>query len=170
MKKEMKTKKEQGTKTKTEKAVFGAGCFWHVEESFRTVKGVLSTTVGFMGGKTKNPSYREVCTGKTGHVEVCLVEYDPKIVSFDELLNVFWNIHDPTQINRQGPDVGVQYKSIIFYYSEKQNKSAIASMKKEQAKYDKAIATEILPAQDFYKAEKYHQRYFEKNKVKSCGI
>jgi peptide-methionine (S)-S-oxide reductase len=153
-----------------EKAVFGAGCFWHVEDAFSSIEGVVATTVGYMGGTTKNPSYKEVCTNKTGHIEVCLVEYDPKQISYDKILEAFWKMHDPTQRNRQGPDVGVQYKSIIFYYDKRQKELAEASKKKEQKKHDKPIATEILPAQDFYKAEEYHQNYFQKKGVKSCGI
>jgi peptide-methionine (S)-S-oxide reductase len=161
---------KQEKKVRIEKAVFGAGCFWHVEDAFSKVKGVVNTTVGFMGGTTENPSYKDVCTNKTGHAEVCLVEYNPEIISYAKLLDVFWNIHNPMQLNRQGPDIGSQYKTVIFYYTEKQKSLSIASMKKEEGKHDKPIVTMILPAGKFYKAEEYHQRYFEKNNIISCGI
>lgn len=155
-------------KQSLEKAVFGAGCFWHVEEEFRKVKGVVNTTVGFMGGKTKNPSYFKVCTGLTGYAEVCLVEYDKDEVSYKELLRVFWKIHNPTQKNRQGFDIGTQYRSVIFYFSEEQKRLALESKEKEQKKHKKKIVTEIKPAEEFYKAEEYHQRYLEKKGVKTC--
>ncbi len=152
------------------KAAFGAGCFWHVEESFRKVKGVANTTVGYMGGNVKNPSYKDVCSHKTGHAEVCLVEYDPEKVSYNELLEVFWKTHNPTQLNRQGPDIGDQYRSVIFYYDEKQNKIALESKEKEQKKYKDTIVTQVIPAKTFNKAEEYHQRYLEKNKISGCGF
>ena len=153
-----------------EKAVFGAGCFWHIEEEFKKVKGTILTSVGFMGGNLKNPSYKDVCTGMTGHAEVVCIEYDPKIISYDELLEVFWNIHDPTTLNRQGPDVGTQYRSAIFFYNQDQEKKAKSSKEKleKSNKYKNKIVTEIKPAQNFWKAEEYHQQYFEKQK--KCGI
>lgn len=155
---------------KTEKAVFGAGCFWHVEEEFRKVEGVVKTTVGYMGGSLKNPSYEDVCTGKTGHVEVCLIEFNPEIVSYEKLLKVFWKIHDPTLLNRQGPDIGTQYRSVVFYYNEDQKKMAEESKKKEQKKYNKKIVTQIEKAGEFYKAKEYHQKYLLKKGLKSCSI
>ncbi len=150
---------------KLQKAVFGAGCFWHVEEKFRTLNGVLKTIVGYMGGKTINPSYEDVCSDKTGHIEVCEVEFDPKQISYKDLLSVFWKIHNPTQINRQGLDIGTQYKSVIFYFDENQKKLAESSKEKEQKSYSTEIVTEINPVQFFFKAEDYHQNYLmKKNK------
>ncbi len=158
---------------KTEKITFGAGCFWHVEYDFKKVEGVVKTTVGYMGGdenKYPNPSYKEVCSDKTGFVEVCEVEFDPKKVSVKELVETFWDIHDPTQINRQGPDVGSQYKSIIFYYNFKQKKIAEESLKKQEKEIGKKIVTEIREASKFYKAEDYHQDYLNKKGLQSCRI
>ncbi len=151
-------------------ATFAAGCFWHVEEAFRTLKGVTKTTVGYMGGKMKNPTYEQVCTDETGHAEVCQVEYDEKQISFKELLNAFWKCHNPTQKNRQGPDVGTQYRSAIFYHNEQQKKEAEQSLKEEQKKYEEKIATEIVKAGTFYSAEDYHQKYLMKRGLKTCGI
>jgi len=153
-----------------EKATFGAGCFWGVEAAFRQVKGVKSTAVGFMGGTTKNPSYKEVCTNTTGHAEVVQLLYDPAEVSYEDLLNVFWKIHNPTMLNMQGPDVGSQYRSAIFYHTPEQRDTAIASKEKLQAegRYDRPIVTEITPAGEFYMAEEYHQQYLEKKGVSSC--
>ncbi|QQG39166.1 MAG: peptide-methionine (S)-S-oxide reductase MsrA [Candidatus Woesearchaeota archaeon] len=149
---------------KTERATFGAGCFWGVEASFREVKGVISTRVGFMGGWKKNPSYKLVCTGMTGHVEVCEVIYNPKKVSYKKLLETFWKIHDPTQKNRQGFDIGSQYRSVIFYYSLEQKKQSEESLAKQQEKLLKKIQTQIVKSSEFYEAEEYHQNYLEKNK------
>ena len=159
-------------KKKTQLATFAAGCFWGVEEAFRQVKGVLSTTVGYAGGKMKNPTYEDVCTDETGHAEAVQVEFDPSKISYEKLLDVFWNNHDPTQLNRQGPDVGTQYRSTIFYHSPEQKKAAIASKEKLEmsGKYKKPIATEIVPASKFYKAEEYHQRYLEKKGLSTCNI
>lgn len=150
-----------------EKATFGAGCFWGVEAAFRKVKGVVSTTVGYAGGSFKNPTYKDVCSGKTGHAEVVQVEYDPSKVSYQELLEVFWQIHDPTTLNRQGPDLGTQYRSAIFFHNPEQEAAAIASKETCQkgARFKNPIVTEIMPATTFYRAEDYHQQYFEK-----CGI
>ncbi|HDQ15503.1 MAG TPA: peptide-methionine (S)-S-oxide reductase [Bacteroidetes bacterium] len=149
-----------------EKAIFGAGCFWGVEEAFRKVKGVKETTVGYMGGTLEDPTYEDVCTNTTGHAEVVQIVYDPKQVSYEELLNKFWEIHDPTQVNRQGFDVGSQYKSIIFYHNEEQKRIAEKSKHalEKSGKYSKPIATEITEVKTFYKAEEYHQKYFLKNK------
>lgn len=145
-------------------ATFGAGCFWCVEDVFRKVKGVKSTTVGYAGGWKENPTYDEVCNDTTGHAEVVKVEYDPKIISYKELLDVFWHTHDPTTLNRQGPDIGAQYRSVIFYHDEEQEK--IAQQTKDDldnsSQFLKKIVTEILPAGKFYKAEEYHQQYYEK--------
>ena len=150
------------------KATFGAGCFWHVELEFSKVKGVSKTEVGFMGGRFKNPSYKFVCTSLTGHAEVCQVTYDPKKVSYEKLLEVFWKNHDPTQKNRQGWDIGTQYRSVIFYHTENQRKLAEKSMDKQQKKIKKEIVTQIKPAGEFYKAEEYHQKYLEKKGAKTC--
>lgn len=150
--------------------MFGAGCFWSVELAFSNMNGVISTLVGYSGGTKKNPNYQEVSTGATGHAEVVQVRYDPKKVSYGELLEKFWKVHDPTQFNRQGPDVGTNYRSAIFYYSDKQKKEAEESLKKEQKKYKKPIATEIVKAKEFYPAESYHQKYLEKRGQKTCHI
>ncbi len=149
----------------TEKATFGAGCFWGVEAAFRQLKGVTSTSVGYSGGSFKNPTYEDVCTGQTGHAEVVQVEYDPSKVSYDELLRVFWQIHDPTTLNRQGPDVGMQYRSAIFFHTPEQNSAAETSKEKLQSsgRYKRPIVTEITPASEFYRAEEYHQQYLEKH-------
>jgi peptide-methionine (S)-S-oxide reductase len=147
------------------KATFGAGCFWHVEDLLNKTKGVKSTAVGYIGGQLPNPTYEEVCTDKTGHAEAVEVEYDPDEISFDELLDVFWSNHNPTTLNRQGPDVGIQYRSAIFYHDEKQKEIAESSKQSldESGKFDNPIVTEIVPAPTFYKAEEYHQKYFKKH-------
>ena len=149
----------------SQKATFGAGCFWDVEAAFRRVKGVLSTTVGYSGGPFKGPTYEDVCTGTTGHAEVVEVDYDPAMVSYDELLKVFWEIHNPTTMNRQGPDIGTQYRSVIFSHNSEQKAAAEASKERLQRNelYKNPIVTEITPASEFYKAEEYHQQYFEKH-------
>jgi len=156
-----------------ETAAFGAGCFWGVESAFRELKGVVNTTVGFMGGRFKNPTYEDVCTDKTGHAEVVRVEYNPAEVSYEQLLDKFWSIHDPTTANRQGADIGTQYRSVIFYYTPKQEKAAFQSRKKmeKSGKFNKPIVTEIMPAKQFFKAEEYHQRYYEKKGIKpACAL
>ena len=156
-----------------EKATFAAGCFWGVESAFRKVKGVSNVTVGYTGGHTKDPSYEEVCTDETGHAESVQVEFDPSAVSYDRLLEVFWRVHDPTTRNRQGPDIGSQYRSAIFYHSPEQKEKAIASKASHERDYRKAgmmIVTEIVPATTFYPAEEYHQRYHEKHGLRSCRI
>jgi peptide-methionine (S)-S-oxide reductase len=153
-------------------AAFGAGCFWHVEAEFMEIKGVVSTEVGFMGGTKESPSYREVCGKRTGHAEVVHLLFDPEVVSYEELLRVFFRIHDPTQLNRQGPDHGDQYRSVIFYYDEEQRKSAEKAKASEglNGKHAGPIVTEISPAPRFWRAEEYHQKYFQKNKVRTCGL
>ena len=153
---------------KLETATFGAGCFWSVEEAFRTLKGVVSTTVGYMGGTLKNPTYHDVCSDETGHVEVVQVVFDSAVVSYSELLTVFWNCHDSTTLNRQGPDVGTQYKSVIFYYGEEQRKDALCSLAELQKKLREKIVTEIVPSTLFYPAEEYHQKYLMKKGLKVC--
>lgn len=147
------------------KATFGAGCFWHVEDLFSKTKGVNSTAVGYIGGQLPNPTYEEVCTDKTGHAEAVEVDYDPDEISFEELLKIFWENHNPTTLNRQGPDVGIQYRSAIFYHDEKQKEIAENSKQtlEQLGKYDLPIVTEIVPAPTFYKAEEYHQKYFKKH-------
>ena len=149
------------------KATFAAGCFWHVEELFSNVKGVTSTAVGYTGGHLENPTYEDVCTDKTGHAEAVLVEYDPNQVSYDDLLKLFWENHDPTTPNRQGPDIGTQYRSAIFFHSSEQEKIAKESKEKLQNSnlFDKEIVTEIIPAKTFFRAEEYHQQYFKKNNL-----
>lgn len=143
-------------------ATFGAGCFWGVEAKFQKIKGVKKTTVGYMGGKLKNPTYEQVCTDKTGHAEVIQIIYDTEQTSYKKLLNIFWEIHDPTQLNRQGPDTGTQYRSVIFYHNEEQKKLAEESKNQQQKKYTKKIVTDITPAREFYPAEEYHQKYLQK--------
>jgi len=148
-----------------EQATFGAGCFWCVEAIFHQVKGVESVEAGYAGGHVKNPTYREVCSGKTGHAEVARIVFDPDVVSYKELLEVFWHTHNPTTKNRQGADVGTQYRSVIFYHDEKQKKIAEQSLKKTDASglWDDPIVTEIEPLENFYKAEDYHQNYYQNN-------
>jgi len=157
----------------TDKATFAAGCFWHVEATFRKVKGVVSTRVGYTGGKLENPTYKDVCTDRTGHAEAIEVEYDSALVSYEDLLSIFWDVHDPTTVNRQGPDFGSQYRSVIFFHSPEQKAAALASKEKLQTtdRYrHQKIVTEIVPATTFYPAEDYHQRYFEKHGLASCRI
>ena len=147
-----------------EKGTFAAGCFWGEEEAFRQVKGVVSTAVGYAGGSFKDPTYKDVCSGKTGHAEAVEIEYDPSRVSYEELLSVFWENHDPTTLNRQGPDIGTQYRSAIYVHTPEQGAAAIASKENLQksGRYKNPISTEIAPASQFYRAEDYHQQYFEK--------
>ena len=154
-------------------AVFGAGCFWGVESAFRAVEGVVDVAVGYAGGTVPKPNYRTVCSGKTGHAEVVQVEYDPARVSFEQLLEVFWQIHDPTTLNRQGPDFGTQYRSIVFYSDEHERKEAEESKRRldESGKLGRPVVTQIVPAAEFYRAEEYHQRYYERMGIApSCGI
>ncbi len=154
------------------KGAFAAGCFWGVEAAFRQIEGVLSTAVGYEGGRTENPTYEQVCTNTTGHAETVEVEYDPSRVSYERLLDVFWDNHDPTQLNRQGPDVGAQYRSAVFFHTPEQQAAAIASKEKRSAsgKYKRPIVTEITPASKFYRAEEYHQQYLEKRGLAHCRI
>lgn len=160
-------------KQKIQKATFAAGCFWHVEEAFMHLNGVLTTSVGYIGGKMKNPTYEDVCTDKTGHAEAVQIEFNPKEVSYEELLKKFWEIHKPTQFNKQGPDVGTQYRSAIFYHNEEQKETAIISKEKLQKsdRYkNKKIFTEIVKAGKFYPAEEYHQKYFQKHKIQKMFL
>jgi len=158
--------------SKKSTAMFGAGCFWGVEETFRRIPGVTTTAVGYSGGHLDNPTYKQVCTDTTDHAEVVYVEYDPDLVSYDALLDVFWANHDPTQVNRQGPDYGRQYRSVIFTYSPEQHEQAIASKERLRAsgKYTKAIATEVSPASTFWPAEEYHQQYLAKRGMSTCHL
>ena len=155
-----------------EKATFGAGCFWGVEAAFRQIKGVKATAVGYMGGKLKDPTYQDVCTDRTGHAEVVQVEFDPERVTYDELLNVFWENHDPTTLNRQGPDTGTQYRSAIFYHTPEQEAAAKASKEAlaKSGRYKRPIVTEITHAPEFYRAEDYHQQYLEKRGLAHCHL
>ena len=146
----------------TEKASFGAGCFWQVEAAYRELPGVLDTAVGYEGGHTENPTYEQVCTGTTGHAEVCQVSFDPERVSYEELVERFWEVHDPTQMNRQGPDVGTQYRSVIFTRSPEQERLATESRERAQGRFAKPIVTTIEPATGFWRAEEYHQCYLER--------
>lgn len=155
---------------KLKKATFGAGCFWGVEDIFRKLEGVMDTQVGYAGGDFDHPSYQDVCSGVTGHAEVVEVTYDPEIISYTDLLDIFWNIHDPTTLNRQGPDIGTQYRSVIFYHNSKQEELALESKKSLEAsgRYEREIVTDIKPAGKFWRAEEYHQQYIEKTGRKSC--
>ena len=152
-----------------EKALFGAGCFWGVEETFRKIPGVVKTEVGYTGGHTLNPTYQSICEGDTNHVEVVLVEYDNKIISYDKLLNHFWKCHDPTTLNRQGPDIGTQYRSAIFYFDDNQKKVATESKINFAKENNLIIVTEISQLSDYYKAEEYHQKYIQKTGL-HCAV
>jgi peptide-methionine (S)-S-oxide reductase len=156
----------------TERATFAAGCFWGVEVAFRRVAGVKSTVVGYTGGKIPNPTYEQVCTDRTGHAEAVRVEFDPAEVSYDQLLDLFWSIHDPPMLNRQGPDVGTQYRFAIFFHDTAQEAAACGSKERleKAGKFHRPIVTEILPASEFYPAEEYHQQYFEKRGIASCRL
>ncbi|MGH6888826.1 MAG: peptide-methionine (S)-S-oxide reductase MsrA [Rhizomicrobium sp.] len=153
-----------------EKATFGAGCFWGVESFFREVPGVVDATSGYAGGHTQNPTYKEVCSDRTGHAEVVEVIFDPTKVSYDRLLEVFFQNHDPTQLNRQGPDVGTQYRSAIFYHAPEQERAAQAKKAAYAGRFKRPVVTTIEPAPPFWRAEEYHQRYFEKNGLPSCHV
>jgi peptide methionine sulfoxide reductase msrA/msrB len=152
------------------KAAFAAGCFWGSQETFEKIPGVIDTTVGYMGGTFKNPTYEDVCTDQTGHAETVLVEYDPAKVTYDQLLEVFWTNHDPTTMNRQGPDEGTQYRSVVFYYTPEQKAAAQASIAKLEAahRFSRPIVTQVVPATDFWKAEDYHQHYLDKHGLQNC--
>jgi len=147
-----------------EKAIFGAGCFWHIQDRFKKVKGVSSTSVGYSGGKKDYPTYEQVCIGDTGHAEVVEVDFDPSVVTYSELLDVFWSCHDPTTKDRQGPDIGHQYRSVIYYLDDRQKKLAEESMNdmSKSGRFRDSIVTEIYPIKEYYKAEDYHQDYFDK--------
>ncbi len=149
---------------------FGAGCFWGVEAAFRQIQGVTATTVGYLGGTIENPTYQDVCTGSTGHAEVVQVEYDPSQIAYEDLLEVFWKCHDPTTLNRQGPDVGAQYRSAVFFHTPEQEAVALESKEKVQGRFKRPIVTEITPASTFYRAEEYHQQYLEKRGQASCHL
>ena len=155
-----------------QKATFGAGCFWGVEAAFRQIPGVISTSVGYLGGTMDNPTYRDVCSGRTGHAEVVQVTYDPDRITYDDLLTVFWDNHNPTTMNRQGPDIGTQYRSAIFYHDEGQKKAAAASKdeRERSGRHRNPIVTEITQATEYYEAEDYHQQYLEKRGLSSCHI
>jgi peptide-methionine (S)-S-oxide reductase len=153
---------------KTELASFAAGCFWGVEEEFRKLNGVLGTAVGYSGGHAVNPSYKQVCGGDTGHAEAVLIEFDPKIVTYESLLDLFWRLHDPTTLNSQGPDFGEQYRSVIFYFSVDQKNKALSTREEVQKTLKKPIVTQIVPNAPFYMAEEYHQQYVEKGGAASC--
>lgn len=152
----------------TEKATFGAGCFWGVETEFRKLPGVVTTAVGYMGGKTDCPTYQDVCAGTTNHAEVVEITFDPSKITYEKILDCFWASHDPTQKNRQGPDVGTQYRSVIFFHNEKQK--LIAGCSKAELKLARPVATEIIPVTQFWLAEDYHQQYLEKRGLGSCHL
>ncbi len=158
--------------SKTETATFGAGCFWGVEVTFANVEGVVDTAVGYMGGQVQNPTYEQVCTARTGHAEVVHVEFDPSRVGYEALLEVFFSNHDPTTLNRQGPDVGPQYRSAVFFHSPEQRAAAEAAIEKANAsgRFRKPVVTTIEPATTFWRAEDYHQRYLEKRGLASCSV
>jgi peptide-methionine (S)-S-oxide reductase len=155
-----------------EKATFGAGCFWGVEATFRQIPGVIDAAVGYLGGTLVDPTYEDVCTDRTGHAEVVQVTFDPAKVSYEQMLNVFWEMHDPTTLNRQGPDIGTQYRSAIFFHSPEQEAIALKSRAEIEAsgKFRRPVVTEITPASTFYRAEEYHQRYLEKRGLTHCQI
>ena len=155
-----------------DQATFGAGCFWGVESAFRQVPGVTDAAVGYAGGTVKNPTYKQVCTDRTGHAEVCQVSFDPARIGYEKLVEVFFQIHDPTTSNRQGPDVGTQYRSVIFFHSADQETVARTVKERLEAsgRFPRPIVTQIVPAGAFWRAEEYHQRYFEKNGMPSCHV
>ena len=157
----------------TETATFGAGCFWQVEAEFRNTSGVTGTRVGYVGGSTERPTYEEVCRDRSGHAEVVEVQFDPEQVAYEDLVEKFWDLHDPTQLNRQGPDRGSQYRSAIFVHSPEQEKTALASRERAQERIGRRrrpVVTEVTPASTFWEAEDYHQRYLEKRGLATCSI
>ena len=154
----------------TEKATFGAGCFWGVEVDFRNTPGVKGAAVGYMGGEVPNPTYEQVCGDRTGHAEVVQVEFDPEEVTYETLLRTFWDAHNPTQLNRQGPDMGRQYRSVVFCHSPEQQERALASKARVQPRFTKPVVTEIEPAKEFWRAEEYHQQYLVKRGRATCAI
>ncbi len=153
-----------------EKATFGAGCFWGVEVEFRNVAGVHDAAVGYMGGTLENPSYEAVCTDRTGHAEVVQVEFDPDEVAYEDLVEKFFELHDPTQLNRQGPDVGSQYRSVVFFHSDEQRETAAAVKERVAERFDRPVVTELEPAAEFWRAEEYHQQYLVKRGMATCRI
>ena len=153
-----------------EQATFGAGCFWGVELVFRQTAGVIDTAVGYSGGVTKNPTYREVCSKRTGHAEVVHLTFDPALIAYTQLLEIFWSNHNPTTLNQQGPDIGPQYRSMIFYHSDTQKTEAERSLQQQQTRLTHPIVTEIVPAGTFYRAEEYHQQYLEKRGMTHCHL
>ena len=155
-----------------ETATFGAGCFWGVEEAFRNLEGVVATAAGYAGGTTENPTYKEVCSGRSGHAEVVRVEFDPVRVSYEQLLELFWTIHDPTQLNRQGPDVGSQYRTVIFHHGDRQRDAATASREAvgKSGRFARPVVTQIEPASTFWRAEDYHQQYIARGGPGACAI
>ena len=153
-----------------EQATFGAGCFWGVEMVFQQTPGVTETAVGYSGGTTENPTYREVCSKRTGHAEVVHLSFDPNLIRYPQLLDIFWDNHDPTTLDRQGPDIGPQYRSVIFYHSETQKTEAEASLARRQAQLTRPIVTQITPVRTFYRAEEYHQKYLEKRGMTHCHL
>ena len=155
-----------------ETATFGAGCFWGVEEAFRNLEGVIATAAGYAGGTTENPTYKEVCSGRSGHAEVVRVEFDPVRVSYEQLLELFWTIHDPTQLNRQGPDVGSQYRTVIFHHGDRQRDAATASREAvgKSGRFARPVVTQIEPASTFWRAEDYHQQYIARGGPGACAI
>lgn len=167
------TNKSMDHTTNLEKACFGAGCFWGVESTFEELEGVIQTRVGYMGGHTTHPSYQQVCSDTSGHAEVVYIEFDPAIISYAKLLEVFWKSHNPTMLNRQGPDFGTQYRSVIFYYTENQKLEAQKSKEalEKSGKYKEPVVTQIVKAEKFWLAEEYHQKYYTKKGIKKqCGI
>jgi peptide-methionine (S)-S-oxide reductase len=164
------TENTQNQATETKLATFGAGCFWQVEENFRAVDGVVDAAVGYEGGHVDNPTYEQVCSGDTGHVEVTQVEFDPARVSYEDLVRKYFEIHDPTQLNRQGPDVGWQYRSVIFAHSDEQAETARRVLEEEQGRFKAPIVTEIEPAKPFWRAEEYHQCYLQKRGNRPAGL
>ncbi len=156
--------------THLETATFGAGCFWHVEKIFRETKGVYLANSGYMGGDTLNPTYKEICIGNTNHAEVVKINFNPKVISYIDLLDIFWKNHNPTTLNQQGVDIGTQYRSVIFYYSDLQKVSAEKSIEELKGNFSKPIVTQIIPKEKFYRAEEYHQNYLNKNNSRSCSI
>ncbi len=155
-----------------EQATFGAGCFWGVEAAFQNIPGVVSTAVGYCGGTRENPTYQDVCSGTTGHAEVVQIDFDPAVVSYEALLDIFWHTHDPTTLNRQGPDVGTQYRSVIFSHTPQQETTARASIERltREERYRHPIVTQVVPAAPFYRAEEYHQHYLEKRGMLRCSV
>lgn len=153
-----------------EKATFAAGCFWGVEATFRRLAGVKDTQVGYIGGDTPKPTYKDVCTDETGHAEAVEITFDPQVISYHDLLNVFWENHDPTTKDRQGPDVGTQYRSAIFFHSPEQEQEAKASLEEAQKRFRRPIVTQVVPAPEFFRAEEYHQQYLEKRGLAHCHL